>query len=388
MSEAQEQYDLIFLGSGCASLSILCRMIDTGKFSEKKILLLDKSPKNKNDRTWCFWEKKEGYFESLVHCQWQQLFFETEKSIIDLDIKPYQYKMIRGIDFYNYCFSKIHQAGNITLQYGNIEIKKSLKEQKVFLDGKHLDTSKAIVFNSIYDSNKNENSFYLLQHFKGWVIETADEHFEKATLMDFSISQKYGTAFIYLLPLSKKKALIEFTLFTENILDDESYNEVLKEYIEQKKGIKFYTISESEFGIIPMTNMHFDIYNNGLYNIGTAGGQTKGSTGYTFNFIQKQSDRIVSYLIKAGVPPIKEMKKNRFSFYDSTFLHILSGKKLEGKEVFSRLFEKNSAKNIFKFLDNETSILEDLKIINSLPKKEFLKAGMLELKKMFKNNKD
>ena len=39
------------------------RMIKSGKFADKKILLIDKEPKTKNDRTWCFWEKQDGFFE-------------------------------------------------------------------------------------------------------------------------------------------------------------------------------------------------------------------------------------------------------------------------------------------------------------------------------------
>ena len=37
-----KNYDYIFLGAGCASLSIIMRMIDSGKFEQKKILLIDK----------------------------------------------------------------------------------------------------------------------------------------------------------------------------------------------------------------------------------------------------------------------------------------------------------------------------------------------------------
>ena len=61
------RYDFIFLGAGCATLSIVMRMLKSEKFSEKKILLVDKEAKTKNDRTWCFWEKQDGFFESIVH---------------------------------------------------------------------------------------------------------------------------------------------------------------------------------------------------------------------------------------------------------------------------------------------------------------------------------
>ena len=69
-----KNYDYIFLGAGCASLSIIMRMIDSKKFIEKKILLVDREPKTKNDRTWCFWEQGAGFFEDVVYRKWNTLF--------------------------------------------------------------------------------------------------------------------------------------------------------------------------------------------------------------------------------------------------------------------------------------------------------------------------
>jgi lycopene beta-cyclase len=182
--------------------------------------------------------------------------------------------------------------------------------------------------------------------------------------------------------LSPKKALVEFTLFSETLLAAGEYNLALANYLKEFLNIDTYKIMEEEFGIIPMTNANFPLYKQGMYFIGTAGGQTKASTGYTFKFIQKQSDKIVDELIYAGIPPKTTSIRKRFFFYDSTLLHILSKKLLEGKIIFSDLFKKNRAETIFKFLDNETTFKEEIKLLNTMPKKIFLKAGFQEFKKM------
>ncbi len=377
------KYDFIFLGAGCATLSIVMRMINSETFADKKFLLIDKEPKNKNDRTWCFWEQQNGYFESIVYKKWNNLLFRSDQLSLPLNIKPYQYKMIRGIDFYNHCFSKIDLQPNIEIKYGEITF---AENNVIKCNDELLRTDNAIVFNSIYlPKGKNKNKFYLLQHFKGWIIETLTDQFnaDEGTLMDFSVPQNFGTAFIYVLPLSSKNALIEYTLFTESLLKKEEYDLQLKNYIEQHLKISKYEIMEEEFGIIPMTNENFEAYQNGMYNIGTAGGQTKASTGYTFQFIQKQAQQIVQALISNGIPSKKINTEKRFQFYDSTLLHILSSNKLDGKEIFKQLFQKNTASKVFKFLDNETSLKEELKIISSLPTKEFLFAGIKELIRMF-----
>ena len=387
-----KEYDYIFLGAGCASLSIIMRMIYSNKFSQKKILLLDKELKIKNDRTWCFWEKEPGFFEDIVYKKWNNLSFKTGTEIIDLDMGDYEYKMIRGIDFYKKCFSLINDQKNIDVVYGQISFEKIKNNLiKIKINNEEIFTARnTIIFNSIIDqSEKQKGKFYLLQHFKGWIIETEKDFFKppNATLMDFSVPQIHGTTFVYALPLSYKKALVEYTIFSKKVLTQSEYNKQLTSYLDKFSGLKNYKITEEEFGIIPMSNENYPIYKNGMYFIGTAGGQTKPSTGYTFRFIQKQSEIIVQKLISKGIPSKQRKIQRRFLFYDSTLLHILSKNLLPGKVIFSSLFKKNKASKIFKFLDNETSITEEIRLLNSLPKKVFIKAGFTEFLKNFLRNK-
>ena len=89
-------------------------LIDSGKFTDKKILVVDQQAKNQNDRTWCFWEKGAGLFESIVYKHWEQLAFHAEGLHKDLDIAPYTYKLIRGIDFYDYCLKRIKEQTNFS----------------------------------------------------------------------------------------------------------------------------------------------------------------------------------------------------------------------------------------------------------------------------------
>ena len=380
-------YDYIFLGAGCASLSVVMRMIDSNKFSEKKILLIDRENKTRNDRTWCFWEQGRGFFEDIVYRKWNEVLFKAgDDETIALEMNHYQYKMIRGIDFYNYCFLKINAQKNIDIILGEISFEETGESRGIKVNGEFLPCGKeTVVFNSLYiPSKKQENKFYLLQHFRGWIVESENNFFNpaQATLMDFRVAQINGTTFVYVLPLSSTKALVEYTLFSESILLKDEYNKELKSYVEEYLGLNAYRIIEEEFGIIPMTNENFPYFKNGMYFIGTAGGQTKPSTGYTFRFIQKQADKIVYELISKGSPSKENMLKKRYFFYDSTLLHILSKRMLDGKLIFSTLFKKNKASDIFKFLDNESTLTEEIKLINSLPKQSFSKAGFSEFFKM------
>src|SRR5688572_6272397 len=88
-------YDFIICGAGCAGLSLLMRMLRSGKFSDKKILLIDKEAKTKNDRTWCFWETGAGFFEEVVCKKWDTISFLSNDYSSSFTIDPYHYKMIR-----------------------------------------------------------------------------------------------------------------------------------------------------------------------------------------------------------------------------------------------------------------------------------------------------
>jgi lycopene beta-cyclase len=114
--------------------------------------------------------------------------------------------------------------------------------------------------------------------------------------------------------------------------------------------------------------------------IGIAGGQAKGSSGYAFQFIQKRTAAIVASLIGNRHPFVKHtITDKKFHLYDSVFLHVLHHKKINGDKIFADIFKANSPATVLKFLDNESSVWQDLKIMNSVDTKIFLQAAFAEL---------
>ncbi|MFN5607347.1 MAG: lycopene cyclase family protein [Bacteroidota bacterium] len=397
----QPRYDLVFLGGGCATLSLLTRLIESGACIDKRFLIIDPSDKKSNDRTWCFWEKGSGYFEKLVHHEWGELDFKQPRFSDSLDMDGYRYKMIRGIDFYEYCLQVLQASGQVDFLQDEItdwSIEKTDSQGEILnssgeilrITGKKtekISVKANLIFNSIpLDLGKKQPGVVnLLQHFKGVIVESDQFNFDphRATLMDFRVSQKEGTTFVYVLPLSKNKALVEYTLFTADLLGAEQYNQGIADYITTYLGVSDYKIMEEEFGIIPMTSQQFPWYANGAFNIGTAGGQTKGSSGYTFQFIQKRSAQLAALLqnssdwskLKSTLIQLQGDAK-RFHFYDRVLLNVLAANYYPGDQVFATLFEKNPAHRVFQFLDNETNLLQELQIISSLPTWPFLKAAL------------
>ncbi|MBC7641540.1 MAG: lycopene cyclase [Flavobacterium sp.] len=372
-----KHYDYIFAGAGLASLMTIYKMILSKKIEDKTILLIDNDNKKNNDRTWCFWEKPGHNWSKIVSKSWQTAFFVNENSIRSFEMKPYEYNMIRGLDFYNLVFDLIEKQPNIIFVNDKvISYHDDSSQVAVICESQNYSCGK--LFNSIYDKNLviNQKKFPVLQqHFVGWFIKSEQAVFDPqiATFMDFSIPQNGNTKFMYVLPTSTTEALLEPTLFSHKHLKREEYELEINNYA-KKLGIKNFEILEKERGSIPMTSYPFwkNNYTN-ILNIGTAGGWTKASTGFTFYHTNKKSDQLIAFL-DTNQDFKKFHKKTKFWYYDLILLDVLDKQNELGSNIFSSLLMKGNTELIFKFLNEETNFLEDLKIMLKCPTIIFVKA--------------
>ncbi|HOD10329.1 MAG TPA: lycopene cyclase family protein [Flavobacterium sp.] len=376
-----QHYHYIFTGSGLAALMTVYEMILSEKFNDKTVLLIDENPKKVNDRTWCFWDEKQS-FDEIVSKKWDVALFADATFQRDLKLRPYQYKMVRGLDFYNLVFELISKQKNIHfLNEKVIDFEELGNHCVVKTESKNFTCNQ--IFNSIYNPEivKNQTKYPLLQqHFIGWFIQSEEKVFNpnKATFMDFSINQNGNTRFMYVLPTSETEALLEYTLFSADLLSKAEYENEIQNYI-QKLGITKYKIIEKEQGNIPMTCYEFWKNNSkNIINIGSAGGWTKASTGYTFKNTTKKSKELVNFL-SSETDFRKFHKKDKFWFYDLLFIDVLFRRNDLGSTVFSALFKKGNPILIFKFLDEETTFWEDLQVIWKCPKGLFVKAVLMRI---------
>lgn len=372
------QYDYIIVGAGAAGILLAHTMGKDAFFASKSILVLDKDAKNRNDRTWCFWEKGTGDFDDLLYKTWDTINVTGKKLNLSTPIAPYTYKMLRGIDFYSKYVPEIKSCPNITWIQDEVT---HIQENEVgaLVQTKGDTFSGKMVFSSLmdWDSISQQDKFPVLQqHFLGWFIKAGQPIFnpKEATFMDFSIPQKGNTRFMYVLPTSTTEALVEYTLFSEHLLEKSEYEEAIKDYLHEKYGVTDYAISQTEFGSIPMTCYPFHQHNSDtIFHIGIAGGWTKPSTGFTFYNTSKQGKALVNHL-KQEKPLGTFHKKSRFQFYDSLLLDILHRENHLGQSIFESLFAKRKASIILKFLGNETHLGEELQIVTAPKPWPFLKA--------------
>ena len=349
-----KDFDYIIVGGGCAGLSLAYELDIHNKLNNKTLAIIEPRAEYKRDKSWSFWKVIPHNFEGCVKKSWKEFSIKTpsDSKVIKCDNFPYQ--TIDSGFFYNKINKRLIKNKNI----------------KFFKNIKDLNTDNSFIFNSV-PSLKDIGS-NLWQHFHGIEIETNEEFFNDTTvnLMDFDCDQRNNVHFFYVLPFSKNKAMIETTWLSKEDKSLKDYESQIKNYI-NRLGLKDYKINFKEEGAIPLFHPINEKEKNKI-NIGTAGGMTRLSTGYTFLNIQEHSR-----YIRMNIENIQSAKKykigKKYQFLDKIFLRVLKKHPEKMPNIFYNMFGTSYGTAI-KFLSNKSNILEDLSIILKMPKRIFIKS--------------
>jgi lycopene beta-cyclase len=395
-------FDIILAGGGLSGLTLAIELGKRDFFQNKSILIIERDAKQQNDRTWCFWATEAEDLPPVLFRSWDHCLFYGAQGEKRLKMPPFRYHMVRGIDFYNWAAAEIAQFPNIQriqAEILNLEEKGAVHtDQGVFtaewvFNSAITPTELVPKASALYPKpafsipnapqEKTKAHTWFLQHFKGWIIETPLPRFDTntATLMDFRIDQKGDTRFVYVLPFSETKALVEYTVFSPALCTAAEYQAELQHYVQHFLKIDEFNVVEEEFGVIPMTDFGFSPAQQGkIIHIGTAGGFVKGSSGYAFKRTRRKLQQFTEAWARTGTPNMRLLRSSyRFRLYDSIMLRVLRDQLYPGKAFFSKLFYKRPAPIIFRFLDEDSTFTEDLRVIASPPPLPFLRALWLQL---------
>ncbi|MDC3007383.1 lycopene cyclase family protein [Candidatus Pelagibacter sp.] len=350
------EFDYIILGGGCAGLSLAYELEIHEKLKNKSLAIIEPREDYKKDKTWSFWKIIPHNFDDCVKKSWDNFSVNIPGKTNYLECKDYPYQSIDSGLFYKKINNKLKENKNVYF----------------FKDINEIDKKNSFIFNSIPNIKKNHLNIW--QHFCGVEIETQNNFFDKEifNLMDFDCEQRESVHFFYTLPYSKNKALVETTWLSKmNDNSQKDYDNQIKSYIENNLKIKNYKITYKEEGAIPL---FYPLIKNekNMINIGTAGGMTRLSTGYTFLNIQEHS-----MYIRRNIENIVNSKNyeisKKYQFLDEIFLRVLDNHPEKMPDIFFKMF-KTSPKTVIKFLSNKSNLLEDLSIIFKMPKWLFIKA--------------
>ncbi len=350
-----KEFDYIIIGGGCAGLSLAYELETHNKLKDKKIAIIEPRDEYIRDKTWSFWKVFSHNFEDCVKKNWKNFTINLPNETKHVECQKTPYQTIDSGLFYNKILSKLKLNKNIIFFKNINEVNKY----------------NSIIFNSVpqYD-NKKEN---LWQHFCGVEIETEKEFFDDGifNLMDFACEQRDKVHFFYTLPFAKNKALVETTWISE--LDNDKlkdYDEQIDDYLRNHLNIKNFKINYKEIGAIPLFRKK-NVKKLNEINIGSIGGMTRLSTGYTFLNIQEQSKYIRENI--DNINKVKLFKINKkYDFLDAIFLRVLKKNSSEMGDVFYKIFNCSPSTAI-NFLSNKSNLFEDLEVISKMPKWMFVK---------------
>lgn len=377
-----KDYDFIIAGAGCAGLSLVYHLSKT--LPTAKILILDAHDLGEKEKTWCYWSETPLDLPCNIHTYWNQVeFIGPDQKIQKQSINPLRYYCVKSSDFFSSMRRLLFSHPSYTFLQSNVLSVCDVQ------DGVVVNTTKGtfharLVFNSLPEAiSPDIRRFHFgLQHFTGWNIHTDKPVFDEgiARLMDFNIPQDGRVQFVYVLPYTRYSALVEFTVFSPNLLPFSEYETKLAHYISDNLGVKNYKVESKEFGAIPMTDYTFSPQpGKYIHNIGTRGGMTKSTTGYTFKNIQEDSILIAQSLAK-GLPQVERKSKSlRFAFYDRLLLSILGKNPEKIPYIFAKLFSGLPHHKILKFLGENTDIADEMGIFMRLPWAPFLQACLTQM---------
>ena len=377
--EIKQPIDYLFIGLGASNCLLILELEKKGLLDQKKIVIIEPHQKNKKDKTYCFWATHDEASQIIDSCFIDQSWSHVILNGKVQNLSPLSYYHVSSLTLYQNTLRIISEHQGIVLQ-NTVSIHESLESVCI----EHIEYKPKYIFDCRPPKTEplQKHEYFINQSFIGWQIETEFDTFDtnSFTMMDFSVPQDNATQFVYVLPFSSTSALVEVTRFGKEIMQRSEGDHLLKKYL-QKMGS--YHITDVEIGCIPMTNAKLPFENNPMVrNMGSRAGHVKPSTGYAFRSMAIDAQKIADQ-IKSGIDTITpsdyQRRKNRFAFYDRLLLHILSRTPHIGKPIFERLFDSIKATNILKFLDERTSIQDEIKIFYSLQWKPFLNAAFYDI---------
>ncbi len=287
------------------------------------------------------------------------------------------YQYIRGVDFYRWALAEIAGDDRIALRLGVAARELSSVTLPDGTPGVRVTTDEGVLLaRRVVDTRPRRTAALLYQCFSGVEVEhggaLATEPGAVGLMTRMRGTKTDGLGFVYVLPLSPTRALVEWTRFSpvplaESVVVAERDAELAA------MGLAGATIVREEGGILPMGRMPtHDAPMPGVVLAGNAGGALRDASGYAFLRIQQWARRCADALARGEDPaphPAEPWVRRQM---DGIFLQALRAHPERTAEYFMAMARGVAPHRLLRFLTDRATAGDLASIIVSLPLLPFL----------------
>ncbi len=363
------------LGAGLAGLSLAQRLIE--RFDGLEVVVLEARDRLDAERSWCFWSHEPSPLDEHVSRRWDELRVRGPAGDLVVPCGGAPYCHVPSRRFFESAVTRLGRAGRCDLRLGS-PVESVTEAPRGVRGHAHggrgpIDLRADLAFDARPPHRaaaRRRGEAVLVQHFTGQEVELDRDALDpaRATLMDFDVDQGGGGVhFMYVLPFSRHRALVESTCFLPDGATPPPAEAAIASYCERVFGAAIANVHRVERGALPMTTLPLGpASTRRLWQIGTRGGVARASTGYAASAIQRDAARICDALA-AGRPRPAPPRPALLGRLDGILLSLLAARPELGPRLFSTLFARSSTPALLRFLDDRASLRDVLDVGLALP---------------------
>jgi lycopene beta-cyclase len=371
MTQGDKTFDLAILGAGCAGLSLAARLAAAN--SSLRVVLVEPRDGYTEDRTWCGWRLQPHFFEDCRVAEWNHWQLSRSGESLKRGSHAYPYEMLSAIKVYDKALQAIAGSNSTTLMLGvqATELREDANEVEIELaNGERLRASWVVDTRPSLAAIKHP---WLWQSFVGIVaqMEGPEAEFERSLprLMDFQADAPGLIDFMYILPVSHRSYLFEYTRFSARKATPFELESRLKAWLAEHAGSRWRELRR-ESGDLPMAKVK-PSGTRRIVHAGARGGSMRIATGYAFHNIQRWADECATTLLQQG-KPIGPSTNRFLDWMDELFLRVLQRSDVVPEQVMWSLFAESEPDALVRFLSGQPRLADYWPVVRGLPWSKFV----------------
>lgn len=347
----QHTFDIVIAGGGIAGLTLAHLLTQQSSTKELSILIIDHGIEIEFANV-SFWAKSLPIDGMPLAGSWRQfeIIFPTFKRTLPLH--DYTFYSFNRADYLEFLRQRLIKK-KVTFRTESV-MSMTETQNKVEIRTK---SGKRFTATWVFDSTQlgEAKAKTVPVHGWTWEIETSKPTFTPKTMTFFDFeATKLPDSFLYLLPLSETKAIIEFSSFRQipsigdceywltNRLQGADYKMVRL----NQKSTNAYLVK------LPSTNMH-------LLPIGLKAGKMSACSGFAFMNIVRHCQLLATTFPKFK-PEHFQQRHGYQNVFDSIFTHLFVHAPHVGVRILPQLFKYSQADAILGYIDGSLSMKEIL----------------------------